>query len=274
MNSAPPFGRLLRFWRQTFSMSQEALSLEVGVSARHISFLETGRSNPGLSLVSQIANVLGLSNRDKSNLLASAGFFPETPSDLSAPEQRWLRKSLALRLRDLEPVPAWVADPCGEILMVNRGWLYLNQEELQDTTQPMPMNAYHMYFSSRGIRRQILDWEDLACALLVNLQQEVLMTEDEAARQMLDELLSYQGIPKDWRLRGAGIPYAQSFKVQRQLPDGGIETFIAINTTLGATPYVPRPRLILSALHPLNRARWANSEDLSSLTHPKLYHDE
>ena len=129
MDKHPPFGRLLRFWRNTFSLSQEALSLEVGVSARHISFLETGRSSPGKALVYQLAETFGLSSRDTSNLLAAAGFFPDkVKSDLSAPEQRWLRKSVALSLRDLEPAPAWVSDPCGTVLMVNRGWIQLDQD--------------------------------------------------------------------------------------------------------------------------------------------------
>ena len=271
MNTQPPFGRLLRFWRNTFGMSQESLSLDVGVSARHISFLETGRSNPGQSLVYQLAQAFDLSSRDTSNLLAAAGFFPHSQGDLSAPEQRWLRKSAALRLRDLDPAPAWVADPCGNILMVNRGWVGLNRYHLQEEGAGTRLNAYHLYFSDQALRKHLLDWEDLACALLVNLQQEVLMTEEEDSREMLEELLGYPGVPEDWRLRGARIPYSHSFKVRLQWPEGQTETFIAVNNTLGATSYVARPRLILSALHPLESEGWSGQVDLHALTHPLLY---
>jgi len=274
MDSLPPFGRLLRFWRNTFSMSQEALSLEVGVSARHISFLETGRSKPGLALVYQLAQAFKLADRDTSNLLAAAGFFPQTRGNLSAPEQRWLRKSVMLRLRDLDPVAAWVADPCGNILMVNRGWVALNRLRLQADGEQGRLNAYHLYFSDPGLRRQLLDWEDLACALLVNLQQEVLLTEDAGAREILEELLHYPGVPVDWRRRGASVPYSQSFKVRLQLPNGSQETFIAVNNTLGATPYVASPRLILSALHPLEGDALAHRSDLKNLSHPLLYSEQ
>ena len=272
MDSLPPFGRLLRFWRNTFAMSQEALSLEVGVSARHISFLETGRSKPGLTLVYQLAQAFGLADRDTSNLLAAAGFFPQAHSNLSAPEQRWLRKSVELRLRDLDPIPGWVADPCGNILMVNRGWVGLNRQRPQSDSSRL--NAYHLYFSDRGLRQQVLDWEDLACALLVNLQQEVLLTEHAQAQEILNELLRYPGIPEDWRQRGARVPYSNSFKVRLQLPDGDQQTFIAINNTLGATPYVASPRLILSALHPLQRDRWLARSELAGLSHPLLYSEQ
>lgn len=274
MNTHPPFGRLLRFWRATFSLSQEALSLDVGVSARHISFLETGRSKPGKALVFQLAQAFELSRRDTSNLLAAAGFFPDrTGTDLSAPEQRWLRKSVALRLRDLDPFPAWVADSCGSILMVNHGWIHLNRDHLDEFAGALRMNAYHMYFSKLGLRKQLLDWEDLACALLVNLQQEVLLTEDPHSRQVLDELLQYPGVPKDWARRGARIPYSHSFKIRLQHegdPDQ-VDTFIAINNTVGATPYVAQPRLLLSALHPLAQTQWPEPSKIQQLEHSLLY---
>jgi transcriptional regulator with XRE-family HTH domain len=272
MDTQPPFGRLLRFWRHTFALSQEALSLEVGVSARHISFLETGRSKPGKGLIYQLAAAFDLSSRDTSNLLAAGGFFPDrVESDLSAPELRWLRKSVALRLRDLDPVPAWVADSCGRILMVNRGWIHLNRQHLNEFNGALRMNAYHMYFSELGLRSQLLDWEDLACALLVNLQQEVLLTEALQARQVLDELLQYAGIPADWAQRGARVPYAHSFKVRRVNELGQAETFITVNNTVGATPYVAQPRLLLSALHPLQRKQWPEISQLQPLQHSLLY---
>jgi transcriptional regulator with XRE-family HTH domain len=271
MDKHPPFGRLLRFWRNTFSLSQEALSLEVNVSARHISFLETGRSRPGKALVLQLAAAFDLSSRDTSNLLAAGGFFPDrADSDLSAPEQRWLRKSIALGLRDLDPAPAWVADSCGRILMVNRGWLHLNRDHLHEFGTTLRMNSYHMYFSELGLRKQLLDWEELACALLVNLQQEVLLTGDQQAQQVLDELLQYSDVPADWAQRGARVPYSHSFKIRSQREQEQI-TWIAINNTVGATPYVAQPRLLLSALHPLDMTQWPQLSQLQQLDHHLLY---
>ena len=271
MDKRPPFGRLLRFWRQTMGFSQERLALTVEVSSRHISFLENGRSKPSQSTVYQIASALNLSNRDTSNLLAAAGFFPDTSNQISSTEQRWLDKSIALRLRDLDPIPAWVADPCGDIIMVNRGWLHLNQEPSGEQSSDLAMNAYHRYFSRSGLRDQILNWDDLACALLLNLQQEALMTDDNSAQALLTELLQYPDLPLDWQQRAALMPYAQSFKIQRRVAAERTETFIAINSTLGATPYVSRPRMILTALHPIQPEQWITRDALPDLHHPKLF---
>jgi hypothetical protein len=222
--------------------------------------------------VYQLAEAFKLASRDTSNLLAAAGFFPNrTESDLSAPEQRWLRKSVALRLRDLEPAPAWVADPCGNILMVNRGWIQLNLAHVHLFGEELRYNAYHMYFSNLGLRKRLLDWEELACALLVNLQQEALLTEDPQAQQVLDELLQYSGIPDNWAQRGAGVPYSHSFKIRLQRDDDHADTLIAINNTVGATPYVAQPRLLLSALHPLDPVQWPGLAELEGLEHHLLY---
>lgn len=248
------FGRLLRFWRATCGMSQQTLSLNLGVSARHISFLETGRSSPSPQLVGDLADAFGLAARDTNNLLAAAGYLPRpvTP-DLAAPDQHWLRKSAALQLAALEPVPAWIADPWGAIHMVNGGWIALFNERVADRQLLAQPNAYDLYLADSGLRRSLENWEDVACALLLNLQQEVLLADDPGAGQaLLERLLRWPGIPADWPQRGRVVPYAHSFRLNMTAPGGRGETWIAVNNTAGATPYVSEPRLILSSLHPLD----------------------
>ena len=246
--------------------------MEVGVSARHLSFLETGRSKPGKTLIYELAQVFGLSHRDTSNMLAAAGYFPDaTVRDLSAPELRWLRKSLVLSLQDLEPVPAWIADPCGNILMVNRGWIQLMNRYLEDKAPETELNAYHFYLGQQWLRKHLLDWEDLACALLLHLQQEALLTEDETSRAALDELLALPDIPGDWQRRGAGVPYSHSFPVRVKSEDGTTHSYLAVNNTVGATPYVASPRLILSTLHPMDHTDHYSREAQQDLQHPLLY---
>jgi transcriptional regulator with XRE-family HTH domain len=270
-DNPPPFGRLLRFWRNTFSLSQEALSAAVGVSARHLSFLENGRSNPGRQLVLDLAQVFDIGHRDTNNMLVAAGFHPLDSGQVNGREPGFLDKSLRLTLKAMDPVPVCIMDPCGAIKLVNRGWIYFQQRYNTAFMSGDCYNSYHLYFSGEGLRPLLHDWEDIACALLVNLQQEVLLTEDTGAQQVLDELLAYPGIPDNWRQRGAAVAFNHNFRFAF---GGNMEeshTIIAVNNTIGVTPYVSQPRLIVNSLHPLDDSLLPNAQQLAQVPdHPLL----
>src|SRR5919201_4828286 len=92
----PPLGALLKDWRQRRRMSQLDLALEAGVSARHLSFLETGRSNPSREMVLHLAEELDVPLRERNRLLLAAGYAPafdERP--LVAPELEPVRRAVA-----------------------------------------------------------------------------------------------------------------------------------------------------------------------------------
>src|SRR6187549_1372029 len=101
-----PLGVLLRDWRQRRRMSQLDLALEAGVSARHLSFLETGRSKPSREMVLHLAEELEVPLRERNRLLLAAGFAPayeERP--LEAPEMEPVRRAVAQVLTGHEPFP-------------------------------------------------------------------------------------------------------------------------------------------------------------------------
>ena len=104
-------GALLRDWRQRRRLSQLDLALEAGVSARHLSFLETGRSRPSPQMVLHLADQLDVPLRDRNHMLLAAGFAPayeERPID--APEMAPAREALDRVLTGHEPHPALVVD--------------------------------------------------------------------------------------------------------------------------------------------------------------------
>ena len=74
--SGGPVGDLLREWRGARGMSQLHLAHAAGVSGRHVSFLETGRSRPSRSMVLRLAETLDLPLRERNALLFAAGFAP------------------------------------------------------------------------------------------------------------------------------------------------------------------------------------------------------
>jgi len=109
--SAPPFGRVLRQWRDSRHMSQLALATEAGISTRHLSFLETGRAQPSREMVQLLAGMLDVPLGERNTLLVSAGYAPicgDRP--LGAPELEPVRRALQFILRQQEPYPALVVD--------------------------------------------------------------------------------------------------------------------------------------------------------------------
>lgn len=271
-----PFGRLLRFWRSTFGLSQEELALETGVSARHVSFLETGRSQPGRNMVLALAAVFRLAPQDLNTLLVAAGFAPDPPgADMQAPEMRWLHKSLELNMRALDPWAATVQDAYGNLHLVNRGWLAMHRGVVAPEVLTPPINSYHLFFSERGLRPRLVDWEDVACRLLMTLQQEVLLSGDPDAGRLLAQLLEYPSIPAQWARRGAGIAFQNSFKVRLAMPGHDVRTYLYTVNTVGATPYVGEPRLLVSLLTPEDlRQEFTGAELLAdgTLRHPLLHY--
>src|ERR1700742_222035 len=111
MTPRPPVGPLLRDWRRRRRMSQLDLALEAGVSARHLSFVETGRSRPSADMVVQLAEHLEVPLRERNALLLAAGYAPAYAQHaLSAPERPPTRGAIDRVLAGHEPYPALVAD--------------------------------------------------------------------------------------------------------------------------------------------------------------------
>src|SRR5947208_4301213 len=107
----PGIGPLLRDWRRRRRMSQLDLALEAGVSARHLSFVETGRSRPSAEMVLHLAEQLDVPLRDRNQLLLAAGYAPAYGQrGLDEPEMGPVRETLEAVLRGHEPYPALVVD--------------------------------------------------------------------------------------------------------------------------------------------------------------------
>ncbi|MBI2383119.1 MAG: helix-turn-helix transcriptional regulator [Gammaproteobacteria bacterium] len=104
-------GRLLRLWRAKRGMSQMDLALAAGVSARHVSFLETGRSRATVDMVIRLAEVLSVPLRERNALLTAAGFAPMyRETGLEAPEREQVYRALRTFLDHQDPFPAQVID--------------------------------------------------------------------------------------------------------------------------------------------------------------------
>src|ERR1700694_1832995 len=114
MSSQPRVGPLLRDWRKRRRLSQLALALDAGISARHLSFVESGRSTPSAEMVLRLAEQLAVPFRERNHLLLAAGHAPAFPvRSLEDSDLAPVREALDLILPGHEPYPAVVVD---------RGW--------------------------------------------------------------------------------------------------------------------------------------------------------
>ena len=121
LSTAPRVGHMLRDWRQRRRLSQMDLSNEAAVSARHLSFVETGRSKPSRELVLHLADHLEVPLRERNAMLLAAGYAPsyrQTPLDgeVMAP----VRDALEKILGGHEPFPAVVVDRKWDLVSANR----------------------------------------------------------------------------------------------------------------------------------------------------------
>ncbi|UCJ13973.1 MAG: zinc-binding dehydrogenase [Phormidium sp. PBR-2020] len=117
-----PFGALLRHWRRQRGWSQLELACQSEVSQRHISFLESGRSQPSRVMVLHLATVLAVPLRQQNVMLSGAGFAPiYSEHDLSAPELAPIQQAIVAMLRQQEPYPALVMDRYWTLLQANQG---------------------------------------------------------------------------------------------------------------------------------------------------------
>ena len=176
-------------------MSQLALAHAAGISTRHLSFVESGRSQPSRQMLLLLGQTLDLPLRERNTLLRAGGFasaFSEKPLD--APELEPARKAVARLIERLGPYPAAALDRHWNVVLANAAvpkllmWLGL---ELDPS-----MNVMKLLFTER-VRKILANWEEVAASIVQRLHREAL--EDEGSKKLLEEILAMSNVPGDWR---------------------------------------------------------------------------
>ena len=115
------FGPALREWRQQRRMSQLDLGLSANVSARHISFLETGRARPSRSMVLQLCEELEIPRAARNRLLTAAGLAPAyAERELSEAQMQPVRDAVEWMLSRHDPYPAFALDRHWTLMKMNQ----------------------------------------------------------------------------------------------------------------------------------------------------------
>src|SRR4051812_32481594 len=165
-----PLGTLLKDWRRRRRLSQLDLALEAGVSARHVSFVETGRSRPSPEMVLHLAEQLEVPLRDRNQLLLAAGYAPVYEQrELDDPELRPVREALDLVLEGHEPYPAVVVDRGWNLVAANRSLQLLLAGVAPELLEP-PVNVMRASLHPAGVAPRIVNLGEWRAHMIERLE--------------------------------------------------------------------------------------------------------
>lgn len=224
-------GELLRDWRQRRRRSQLDLALDAEVSARHLSFVETGRSKPSRELLLHLAEHLDVPLRDRNTLLLAAGYAPQYPEralddDAMAPVREALDKVLAGH----QPFPAVVADRRWDVVSANRAALAILTDGIGPELLAPPTNALRVALHPDGLAPRIVNLAEYSAHVLHRLHQQVVTTQDPDLAALYEELRSYPGVAETHRT--VFRPEALVFSTLRLRPRPGGSPELAFFSTL------------------------------------------
>lgn len=191
LESRPAPGDLLRGWRTRRRRSQMDLALDVGVSTRHLSFVETGRARASRELLVDLCEHLDVPLRERNTLLLAAGFAPTySESRLDAAALDAVRDALEHLLAGHEPFPALVVDRCGDVVMANRAVGAL-LALLDPALLTPPVNVYRLSLHPDGLAPHVRNLAEWAGHLLHRLERLTDLTGDPRLVALRDELTGY-----------------------------------------------------------------------------------
>jgi transcriptional regulator with XRE-family HTH domain len=259
-----PLGTLLQHWRQVRRMSQLALAIEADVSPRHICFIETGRARASREMVLLLASALDVPLREQNALLLAAGYAPAyRETDLGSPELGAVRTALQAILRQQEPHPAVVMNRSWDILTSNDAASRFFGFLLDPAPASGPANVIRMMFDPKGLRPFVVNWEEVAEALIMRVHREAVGgAPDEATARLLEEVLAFPGVPRRWQRLSLERPLMPVIPVTFRKSSKTFAYFSTV-TTLGTAQDVTLQELRIECFFPLDAETERNAEELA-----------
>jgi transcriptional regulator with XRE-family HTH domain len=245
-------GPLLRDWRQRRRMSQMELALEAGVSTRHLSFVETGRSRPSAEMVLHLAERLDVPLRERNELLLAAGFAPQyTARDFEDPALREVREAVSRVLAAHEPYPAIAVDRYWNLVASNEALGPVLEGVAPELLVP-PVNTIRLALHPDGVAPRIINLGEYRADLIERLERAARLTGDPELAQLHEEMLGYPGPDAPGE---AGRPAGPAVAVGLRLaPAPGSDapqlSFFSTITTFGTAVDVTVSELALEAFFP------------------------
>lgn len=249
-------GPLLREWRQRRKLSQLALAMDVGISPRHLSFVETGRSRPSVELLLSMAEHLAVPLRERNDLLLAAGYAPryaETPLD--APDMQAARTALQRLLMAHDPYPGLALDRHWNVVLANAAaqrMLALLPPELAKA----PVNMLRASLHPQGFAQITLNFAEWARHLLHELDRACAATGDAALTALAHEIAQYPNVVALRAATPARPSYQESLLISCVVanvtgpPDGPPLSMFSTQATFGSSRDVTLAELTVELFYP------------------------
>jgi len=252
MMSHSEVGRHLREWRQRRRMSQLDLALEAEISTRHLSFLETGKSQPSRDMLLNLCDRLNVPLRERNTLFIAAGYAPVfAQRPLADPALRQARAAVDLVLKGHEPYPALAVDRHWTLVSANRAVAPLLAGAAETLLKP-PVNVLRLSLHPDGLAPRIANLPEWRAHLLDRLRQQVEVTADPVLAALLEELRALpapisRSPPAPDRNGGVVVPLQLA-------TEAGVLSLFSTTTVFGTPVDVTVSELAIESFFPADEA--------------------
>ncbi|MFG3596339.1 helix-turn-helix domain-containing protein [Bradyrhizobium sp. RDI18] len=252
--SSESFADHLRAWRERRGLSQLALAGQAGISQRHISFLELGRSRPSREMVDRLAIALGVPLRQHNELLLAAGFAPEWHErDLAAPDMSAVTSALDYILKQQEPYPAVVVDRHWNLLRSNDGAARLVEFLTGPTAPGAAVNLADALVGPDGLKPHLRNWPEVVRHFIRSIEADAAVDGWPETAALLKRLLGYRGVRAALRQESAGGDAGPVLPMHFH-KDGKEITLFTTIATLGTPQDVTAAEIRIESFFPMDAA--------------------
>jgi transcriptional regulator with XRE-family HTH domain len=250
-------GASLRNWREHRRHSQLGLALELGVSARHLSFIENGRSQASREMLLKLCEFLDVPHRECNTMLLTAGYAPAfSARPLDDPGLGDVREAVSLMLKSLEPFPALAIDRHWNMVDSNGPALAFTSGVSPELLKP-PVNVLRMSLHPAGMSRQIVNLSEWRAIVLRRLAHEIDVTNDPVLVDLHRELVGYAAHTRSKTQRLAYPPTNEVLPVlvpmRLQTPSGEL-SFWSTTTVFGSAMDTTLSELAIETFLPADEA--------------------
>lgn len=253
-NGFMKFGELLKEWRNRRRISQLDLAYDTEISPKHLSFIETGRSQPSREMVMRLAEQLEIPLRERNVLLASAGFAPVfQEKKLDDAEMSAVKAAIDVILKGHEPNPAIAIDRRWNLHAMNKAAELLTTMVDAKLLEP-PVNVLRFCLHPDGLAKHIVNYFEWRHHLIEHLERQVQITGDALLAALVAELHEYpppRGAVRPRSNDGFGFNVAAPLKLKT--PAGEL-SFMSVTTVFGTPIEITLEELAIESFFPADAA--------------------
>jgi transcriptional regulator with XRE-family HTH domain len=249
-------GSLLRDWRDRRRMTQLELALNAGISARHLSFVETGRSTPGREMLLRVAEQLEIPYRERNQILLRAGHAPAFPErSLQDSDLAPVRLAVDQILEAHQPFPAMSFDRGWNLVAANASaTAIVDGVDVDSELLEPPVNVLRLGLHPGGLAPYIVNLAHWRAHFLGRLSQQIDVTDDAELKSLMEELVKYPVCEPGGDHGAKPVESEILGAVRLRAPSGGEWSFFGMFAGFDTPFEVTSSELALELLFPADRA--------------------